>query len=68
MKASEVKIGQTYAVKVSGLLRPVTILQESPYGGWDAFNDATGRRVRIRSARRLRMKCDNPGFRAILMR
>jgi hypothetical protein len=68
MKSSEVKIGQTYVVKVSGQLRPVTILQESSYGGWDAFNDATGRRVHIRSPRRLRAVCDSPELRAVLER
>ena len=32
----------------------VRIDRESPYGGWDATNLATGRTVRVRTAARLR--------------
>jgi hypothetical protein len=54
MKAKDVQIGGTYIAKVSGKLTSVTLLQTSPYGGWEAFNKATGKRVRIRTAARLR--------------
>ena len=54
MKKADVKIGATYIAKVSGTLRPVRITNTSPYGGWDAVNIETGRRVHIKSAQRLR--------------
>ncbi len=54
MKKNDVQIGQTYLAKVSGKLARVRIERESPYGGWDATNVHTGRRVRIKSAQRLR--------------
>jgi len=54
MKKSEVKIGEVYRVKVSGNIANVRITGESPYGGWDGINVATKRKVRIKSAQRLR--------------
>jgi hypothetical protein len=54
MKKNEVEIRGVYVAKVSGQLVSVRIDRESPYGGWDATNLATGRAVRIRSAARLR--------------
>jgi len=54
MKKSDVQIGHTYLAKVSGQVVPVKILSESPYKGWVARNEKTGREVRIRSAQRLR--------------
>ena len=54
MRKSEVQIGDTYLVKVSGHIVPVTILRESQHGGWVGRNENTGREVRIRSAARLR--------------
>jgi hypothetical protein len=54
MKKAEVEIRGVYVAKVSGQLVNVRIERESPYGGWDATNLATGRAVRIRSAARLR--------------
>lgn len=54
MKKNEVKIGGEYIAKVSGKLAKVRITGESPYGGWDAKNTATGRDVRVRTAARLR--------------
>ena len=38
----------------------VRIDRESPYGGWDATNLATGRSVRIRTAARLRGRARAP--------
>jgi len=54
MKKSEVKIGEVYRVKVSGTIANVRITGESPYGGWDGVNVTTKRKVRIKSAQRLR--------------
>ncbi len=54
MKKADVKLGGTYAAKVSGKVVPVRIDAENPRGGWDATNTATGRKVRIKSAQRLR--------------
>jgi len=54
MKKNQVQIGGTYVAKVSGLLARVRIDAESRFGGWDATNVSTRRKVRIKSARRLR--------------
>jgi len=54
MKKSEVEIGKTYRVKVNGKIANVRIVSESPYGGWNGINVATKRKIRIKSARRLR--------------
>jgi hypothetical protein len=58
MKKSEVRIGGRYRAKVSDRLVVVRIVRESPYGGWDAINESTGRPVRIRSAQRLRAEVE----------
>jgi hypothetical protein len=54
MKKSEVKIGNLYTAKVTNKVVQVRIDAESRYGGWDATNMATGKKVRIQSAQRLR--------------
>ncbi len=54
MKRREVRIGSTYVAKVSDRLVQVRLERESPHGGWDARNLATGRAVRIKTAARLR--------------
>ena len=54
MKKDEVKIGKVYTAKVTDKLVPVRIEAESRLGGWSATNLATGKKVRIRSPRRLR--------------
>lgn len=54
MKKSQVRIGETYTVKVSGQLAPVRITGASPHGGWNGVNTKTHREVRIRTAARLR--------------
>lgn len=56
MKKAEVVVGERYAAKVSGALTVVRIDRASPHGGWDATNLETGRKVRIRSAARLRRR------------
>ena len=54
MKKNEVNIGETYRSKVSGNVVDVRITAENPRGGWDGVNVATKRKVRIKSAQRLR--------------
>jgi len=54
MKKHEVKVGQTYLAKVSDKVVAVRIDRENPHGGWDATNEATGKKVRVKSAQRLR--------------
>ncbi len=54
MKTSEVRVGGVYTAKVSDKLLPVRIDAENRHGGWDATNLATGKKVRIKTARRLR--------------
>ena len=56
MTKSEVMIGGIYTAKVTNKLVQVRIDAESRYGGFDATNLATGKKVRIRSAQRLRGK------------
>jgi len=54
MKKSDVKVGGTYLAKVSDKVVSVRLEAENPHGGWDATNLATGKKVRIKSAQRLR--------------
>ena len=54
MKKADVKVGGTYAAKVSGKVVPIRIVAENPRGGWDATNTATGKKVHNKSAQRLR--------------
>ncbi len=54
MKKNEVKIGGTYTAKVNGKVAKVRIDAENPHGGWNATNLETNRKVRIKTAQRLR--------------
>ena len=54
MKKADVKVGGCYTAKVSDKLTTVHITGESRFGGWDAVNLTTKKKVRIKSARRLR--------------
>ena len=54
MKKNEIKIGNTYTAKVSGTIAKVRIEAENRNGGWDATNLGTKKRIRIKSAQRLR--------------
>src|SRR5512136_778849 len=54
MKKNEVKIGSVYTAKVTNKVVQVRIDAENRHGGWDATNLATGKKVRIQSAQRLR--------------
>ena len=54
MKKDEIKIGQCYEAKVSDRIVSVRIDSPNSHGGWNATNTATGKRIRIKSAQRLR--------------
>jgi len=54
MKKHEVKLGGRYSAKVSDKVVVVRIDAENPHGGWEATNEATGKKVHIKSAQRLR--------------
>jgi hypothetical protein len=54
MKKNEIKIGQCYEAKVSDRIVSVRIDSTNTHGGWNATNTATGKRIRIKSAQRLR--------------
>ncbi len=59
MKKNDVKIGQSYMAKVTNSVVPVRIDAVNSHGGWDAKNIASGRKVRIKSAQRLRCGDDH---------
>ena len=54
MKKDQVKVGNTYLAKVSDKVVPIRIDAENAHGGWDATNLSTNKKVRIKSAQRLR--------------
>jgi len=54
MKKNEVKVGGLYTSKVSDKLVTVRIDSTHSQGGWNATNTRTGKRIRIKSAQRLR--------------
>jgi len=54
MKKNEVKVGGMYVAKVSDKLVTVRIDSAHSGGGWNATNTRTGKRIRIKSAQRLR--------------
>lgn len=68
MKLSDVMVGGRYLAKISGRVQVVRVveLKEVPPAGWSrsdrwrtlfyAVNEATGRKVTIRSAQKLRSK------------
>ena len=64
MKKDEIKVGSHYSAKVSGRMATVRIDAENARGGWDATNLRTGKKVRIKSAQRLRHETRAPGQRA----
>lgn len=60
MKKNEVDVGKVYQARVSDKLVDVRIDGENRHGGWDATNLATGKKVRIKSAQRLRGEANKP--------
>jgi hypothetical protein len=61
MKKDEIKVGGTYLAKVSDKVVPVRIDAENTHGGWDATNLLTNKKVRIKSAQRLRCPANRDG-------
>ena len=53
MKKAEVKIGGKYYANVSGNRVEILIDAEKPRGGWEATNQATGKKIHIKTAQRL---------------
>jgi len=60
MKKQQVKIGGVYSAKITDKVVPVRIDAENRNGGWDATNLKTNRKVRIKSAQKLRGSADVP--------
>ena len=54
MKKNEIEIGGQYTCKVTDKIVVVKITGENLHGGWDAINLETNKKVRIKSAQRLR--------------
>lgn len=54
MKKNEIEIGGLYTAKVSDRIVKVRIDSINTHGGWNATNTATGKRIRVKSAQRLR--------------
>ena len=63
MKKDQVQIGQLYAAKITDKIVPVRIDAEHKDGGWTATNTQTNRKVRIKTAQKLRNKIA-PGSKA----
>ena len=61
MKKNEVKVGGLYHAKVSDKLVTVRIDSTNSHGGWNATNTRTGKRIRIKSAQRLRGRAKGAG-------
>ena len=53
MKKADVKIGGKYYANVSGNRVEIRIEAEKPRGGWEATNQATGKKIHIKTAQRL---------------
>jgi hypothetical protein len=60
MKKSEVKIGGVYSAKVSDKVVQVRIDATNRHGGWNATNLVTKKKIRIKSAQRLRAAVKAP--------
>ncbi|UCG53595.1 MAG: hypothetical protein JSW58_08555 [Candidatus Latescibacterota bacterium] len=54
MRAEEITVGVVYWVKVSGKLAPCRVDCKSTRGGFDVTNLNTNRKIRLRSAGRIR--------------
>lgn len=60
MRKSDVQIGAVYFAKVSEYVVRVRLDETHPLGGWFATNLSTGRRIRVRTAARLRADRSTP--------
>ncbi len=58
MKKDQITLGGTYLAKVTDKVVPVRLDSANPHGGWDATNLATNKKIRIKSAQRLRGPAD----------
>lgn len=54
MKTADIKLGSIYLANVTNRVVQVRIDKENSSGGWDATNLATKKKIRIKTARRLR--------------
>ncbi len=54
MKKNEVKVGGVYLAKVTNKVVPVKITSENPSGGYHGLNLKTGKKIKVKSAQRLR--------------
>lgn len=53
MRNKDVEVGRCYHAKVSGRRAIVSVDAVHPWGGWVGTNQQTGRKVKIKSGRRL---------------
>ncbi len=60
MKKQQVQVGQLYAAKITDKVVPVRIEAEHEDGGWVGTNTQTNRKVRIKTAQKLRNKITVP--------
>jgi hypothetical protein len=56
MLKKEVRIGGVYRAQVSNRMVDLLIVSECPLGGWYADNLLTHKRIRVKSAQRLRFE------------
>jgi len=61
MQKNEIQIGDVYTAKVTNKLVQVRIDAANRHGGWDATNLTTNKKVRIRTAAKLRSAVDANG-------
>ena len=54
VKKQQIVVGQTYLCKVGRQVTEVRLDSENPHGGWNGTNVKTHRRIRVKSAQRLR--------------
>jgi hypothetical protein len=54
MKKEQITLGGTYLAKVTDKVVPVRLDAENTHGGWDGTNLVTNKKIRIKSAQRLR--------------
>lgn len=64
MQKNQITIGGTYYAKVTDKVVPVRIDRENANGGWDATNLATNKKIKIKSAQRLRGEAKTDAMKA----
>lgn len=63
MKQENIVLGAVYVVKVSGSLVRVRLDSVSTHGGWHGTSLLTGRKIRIKTAGRLRREAGTNALR-----